>query len=81
MLFRSRELALPADAAGAATIEAYTVMHDRDGQPEQLLCTALLADGRRAWGSSNDAGLAAACCEGEWVGRSVTLDTAGTVHI
>ena len=76
-----RELALPADAAGAAPIEAYTVMHDRDGQPEQLLCTALLADGRRAWGSSNDAGLAAACCEGEWVGRSVTLDAAGTVHV
>ena len=75
MLFRS------ADAAGAATIEAYTVMHDRDGQPEQLLCTALLTDGRRAWGSSNDAELAATCCEGEWVGRSVTLDAAGTVHV
>ena len=32
-----RELALPADAAGPATIEAYTVMFSRDGEPEQPL--------------------------------------------
>ena len=29
-----RELAEAADAAGPATVEAYTVMHDRDGEPE-----------------------------------------------
>jgi acetyl-CoA C-acetyltransferase len=76
-----RELALPADAVGSATVEAYTVMHDRDGNPEEVLCTALLADGRRAWGSSKDATLAAAFCDGEWVGRTVTLDASGTVHV
>ena len=40
-----------ADAAGPATIEAYTVMHDRDGAPETAIAACLLADGRRAWGT------------------------------
>ena len=53
-----RELAEPADAAGPATIEAYTVMHARDGAPEQAIAACLLADGRRAWGTSSDAGRA-----------------------
>ena len=35
------------------------------------LAACLLADGRRAWGTSTDAGLAAAMCDGEWVGRRV----------
>jgi len=74
----SRELALPADAEGPATIEAYTVMHDRDGMPEEVISTCLLADGRRAWGTSKDRALAAAMCEGEWVGRAAHLDAEGT---
>jgi len=75
-----RELASPADAAGTATIEAYTVMFDRDGAPETALAACLLADGRRAWGTSGDRGLAAAMCEGEWVGRTATLDAEGTLQ-
>ena len=53
-----RELAAAAEAAGPATIEAYTVMHGRDGVPEQAIATCLLADGRRAWGMSSDPGAA-----------------------
>ena len=49
-----RELAEPADAAGRATIEAYTVMHSRDGEPETAIAACLLADGRRAWGTSTE---------------------------
>jgi acetyl-CoA C-acetyltransferase len=75
-----RELAEPADAVGAATVEAYTVMHSRDGLPEQGLAACLLADGRRAWGTSSDPDLAAAMCEGEWVGRAVQLDSEGALH-
>ena len=75
-----RELAEPTEAAGTATIEAYTVMHSRDGEPERAIAACLLADGRRAWGTNDDAGIAAALCEGEWVGRSVTLDAAGTLQ-
>lgn len=74
-----RELAAPADAAGDATIEAYTVMHSRDGVPETVYAACLLADDRRAWGTSADASLAAAMCEGEWVGRPATLDPDGII--
>ena len=74
-----RELAEPADAAGSATIEAYTVMFTREGAPETALAACLLADGRRAWGTSSDAALAAAMCEGEWVGRAAELDAEGTL--
>ena len=76
-----RELATPVDAAGPATIEAYTVMHSRDGEPETAIAACLLADGRRAWGMSTDAGLAAAMCDGEWVGTPVTLTGSGTLTI
>jgi acetyl-CoA C-acetyltransferase len=75
-----RELTEPADAAGPATIEAYTVMHSREGEPELAWAACLLADGSRAWGSSFEPGLTSAMCEGEWVGRAVTLDADGTLH-
>ena len=75
----SRQLALPLDAAGNATIEAYTVMHSRDGDPETAIAACLLTDGRRAWGMTSDAGLATAMCTGEWVGTRVVLDDAGVL--
>lgn len=74
-----RELAEAADAAGPATIEAYTVMHSRDGQPETVIAACLLADGRRAWGTSSDGALAAAMCEGEWVAKEAELTPDGTM--
>ena len=72
-------LADAVDAAGPATIEAYTVMHSRDGEPETAIATCLLADGRRAWGMSSEPGLAAAMCHGEWVGHGVELTGAGVL--
>jgi acetyl-CoA C-acetyltransferase len=74
-----RDLAEPADAEGPATIEAYTVMHSREGSPETCLAACLLADGRRAWGTSTEPGLASAMCDGEWVGTRVTLTEAGAL--
>jgi acetyl-CoA C-acetyltransferase len=76
----SRHLAAPTEAAGGATVEAYTVMHSRDGDPEHAVASCLLADGRRAWGTSDDPATARALCDGEWVGRPVTLDAEGTLH-
>ncbi|MGD9999971.1 MAG: acetyl-CoA acetyltransferase [Ilumatobacteraceae bacterium] len=76
-----RELAEPADAAGQATVEAYTVMHSRDGAPETAIASCLLADGRRAWGTSSDDAIAAAMCDGEWVGREVSLDPEGQLLV
>jgi len=73
-----RDLALPDEAAGAATIEAYTVMFSRDSGPEQAIASCLLADGRRAWGISIDTDLTTAMCEGEWVGTAVTMTADGS---
>ena len=42
-------------------------MHDREGAPERAIAACLLADGRRAWGTSEDADLPASV-DGEWVG-------------
>ena len=75
-----RDLAAPADAAGDATVEAYTVMHTRDGEPERGIAACLLGDGRRAWGTTDDVQLATAMCHGEWVGRRVRLDGDGTLR-
>ena len=76
-----RELAEAPDAAGRATLEAYTVMHSRDGDPETVVASCLLADGRRAWGLSTEPGLATTMCDGEWVGHDVSLTVDGTVEV
>ena len=76
-----RELASPADAAGTATVEGYSVMHDRDGNPERIIASCLLADGRRAWGDSVDADLGREMCAREFVGTTVTLDAQGVLHV
>ena len=76
-----RELAEPADAAGPATIEAYTVMHARDGAPEQAIAACLLADGRRAWGTSSDQDVLTSLLDGEWVGTPATLAPDGALHL
>ncbi len=73
----ARDLADGDEAAGPVTIEAYTVMHGREGAPEQAIATCLLADGRRAWGLSEDADVMTALTDGEWVGRSARLDADG----
>jgi acetyl-CoA C-acetyltransferase len=76
-----RELAPPAEAAGKATVEGYSVMHDRDGNPERTIVSCLLSDGRRAWGDSVDPDLGRAMCAAEYVGTTVTLDTEGALHL
>lgn len=37
------------------TVEAWTVMHDRDGEPASGIIVGLLDDGRRAWGTTTKA--------------------------
>lgn len=76
-----RELADREEAQGSATIEAYTVMFSREGHPDTSLAACLLADGRRAWGTSSDEAVTVAMCEGEWVGRAVELDSDGTLCV
>ena len=60
-----RELA--ADYTGPVTIEAYTVMHGRDG-PERALFACLLTDGRRQWADTTDPALMEAVMSTEHIG-------------
>ena len=74
-----RSLASPADAAGEMTIEGYSVMHDREGNPERSIASCILADGRRAWADTTDIGIGRDMCVNEWVGRTVRADESGTL--
>lgn len=74
-----RSLASPADAAGEVTVEAYSVMHDRDGNPERSILSCILDDGRRAWGDTTNVDLGRDMCTHEWVGKRVRLDASGTL--
>ena len=65
----------------AATIEAYTVMHDRDGAPQLAITASSLPDGRRAWATSSDVDTATALTDGEWVGQTIHLDGNGALHV
>ncbi len=76
-----RAVANAAEAQGSATIEAYSVMHDRIGAPEKVRAAVLLADGRRAWATSGDTQLGQDMCETEWVGKTITLDATGDIKI
>ncbi len=65
---------------GRATVESFTVMHDRQG-PQQALLTALMPDGRRALASSADPDLMAAMVEQEFVGAHCHLRPDGHVEV
>lgn len=74
-----RSLASPAEAAGEMTIEGYSVMHDREGNPERSIASCILTDGRRAWANTTDIGIGRDMCTNEWVGRTVRADDSGTL--
>jgi acetyl-CoA C-acetyltransferase len=76
-----RTVATAVEAQGSATVEAYSVMHDRDGAPEKVRASVLLADGRRAWATSTDTQLGQDMCLNEWVGKTVKLDATGDIKI
>ncbi|HVM06842.1 MAG TPA: acetyl-CoA acetyltransferase [Acidimicrobiales bacterium] len=65
------------DHVGDANVEAYTVMHDRDGNRLQGLCSLLLDDGRRTLATTSDADLMREMVEGDIVGRRADVDAAG----
>jgi len=61
------------DPAGACTIEAYTVVHDRDGSPSFGIATVRLEDGRRAWTNIVDTAALVDLEHREGVGRRATV--------
>jgi acetyl-CoA C-acetyltransferase len=74
-----RELA--ADHDGEASLESYTVVHDRDGNPSLAIVACLLPDGRRAWANSDDADLMKTLTTDEVLGRPVRVRTGGHVEL
>lgn len=75
----SRELA--ETWAGDATVESYTVMHDRDGAPVNGVVAALTPDGRRTWAISDDAALLDAMTADDLVGAAAVVDKEGRVTL
>lgn len=72
---------LVVEVAADAELEAWTVVHDRDGNPEQALAALRLADGSRTLARSTDPALAAhlAVAEAEGSKASVASDATFTL--
>lgn len=79
----SRQLAETVDPTidGPVTIETSTVMYDRDGNPESAVVAALLADGRRAWGTSDDPTALTTLVTTETAGARATLHADGRIEL
>ena len=68
---------LSADWQGPVTVEAATVMHDRDGAPEHGILLTRTADDRRAWGTTTDADAMKLIVAEEPVGRPGSIGPEG----
>ncbi|MHB8437602.1 MAG: acetyl-CoA acetyltransferase [Acidimicrobiales bacterium] len=66
---------------GAVTVEAYTVVHDRDGTAELGIVALLDDDGSRAWGNVADADTMSALMAEECVGRKARLHAEGRLDL
>ncbi len=62
--------------SGDSVIEAYTVMHGREG-PQTVLITAIMADGRRALTSSADLSLIDSMLKEEFIGKDLVFEPDG----
>lgn len=69
------------DHEGTITVEAWTVMHGRDGNPEQGITVGLLDDGRRAWATSTDADLLKVLLAEDVGGRRVRVRAGGELQL
>jgi hypothetical protein len=63
------------------TTEIYTVMHGRDGEPEQGLAAVRTANDDRAWGVTTDPDTMVAMTKEELIGRRATITPDGTLTI
>ncbi|MDY6833293.1 MAG: acetyl-CoA acetyltransferase [Chloroflexota bacterium] len=61
---------LALDPEGPAVVETYTVMHDRQGNPDYAIVVARLQDGRRCWANTEkDMALFVAMESEEFIGK------------
>jgi acetyl-CoA C-acetyltransferase len=66
---------------GVATVETYTVMHDRSGEPTEGIVSCSMPDGRRAWGLVHGDDALAEMTRVEMIGRRVAVRPDGTATI
>lgn len=66
---------------GPAEVESWTVMHDRDNQPEKYLGSCLTSNGERVWATSTEPDVISAATSSDLGGAQVRLDRDGTLHI
>jgi acetyl-CoA C-acetyltransferase len=62
---------------GSMTVEATSVVMERDGSPSVAIVAGLLADGRRGLANSRDADVMAAMTREPWEGRTVAVANDG----
>jgi len=66
---------------GPVTVETWTVMHDRDSEPERWHGSCLTASGERVWAVSVDPALMALSTTEDIGGRSGHVDAEGTLRL
>ena len=62
---------------GKSVVEAYTVLHGREG-PEKALITTLMEDGKRALASTSDAQTMQSMMSEEYVGKTLEFSASGS---
>jgi acetyl-CoA C-acetyltransferase len=68
-----------AEYDGTVDVETWTVMHSREGDPENGIAAVLLPDGRRAWGTTQDQEILKQMTVEEFAGRTAHLSPDGTI--
>ena len=66
---------------GPVTVEAYTVMHGRDGSPAMLMAACLTEAGHRAWATSDEADLMERAMTDELCGTAGSIDADGCLRV
>ncbi|MBV8560172.1 MAG: acetyl-CoA acetyltransferase [Acidimicrobiia bacterium] len=69
------------DYEGPVSIDSYTVMHERDGEPAVGLVACLLPDGGRTWATTKEPGLMKSMTLEEFVGRPATVIAGGGLEV
>jgi len=69
------------DPDGPIDIESWTVLHGREGDPENGFVVGLMADGRRAWGITQDADQLRTLVTEELAGRKAELRPDGAFQL
>jgi len=66
---------------GDAEVESYTVVHDRDGQPQRGICALRTPDQRRTWASTTDPATVRELVEQDPLGRRAGVDEDRHLHL